>query len=134
PANLGGMFERAQRRHRADAQPAAARRDAGVPALDAAQADELLRPEHAGLHHQHQSGAAGEGTHGRIIRVEQLDRLMKRFRFGEIERDHVILYDAAVASFSRSRLENSFSMSLALERNTGWPMLPSLPASVASTE
>ena len=29
---------------------------------------------------------------------------------------------------------NIFSMSLALERSTGWPMLPSLPASVRSTE
>ena len=38
------------------------------------------------------------------------------------------------ANAARSRVANIFSMSLALERSTGWPMLPSLPASVDSTE
>ena len=46
----------------------------------------------------------------------------------------VIRYSAAAgAKCARSLVAKIFSMSLALERSTGWPMLPSLPASVDST-
>ena len=41
-----------------------------------AQADQPARPEHAGLHHQHQRGAAGDRPHGGIVGVEQRDRLV----------------------------------------------------------
>src|SRR4029079_9076576 len=99
---------------------------------------EFLGPEYAGLHHQHQRGAAGDRPPRRIVGVEQLARRRERGGFGEFERDHrasgAACAGVSCANAARSRLANSFSMSLALERSTGWPMLPSLPASVDSTE
>ena len=54
---------------------------------------------------------------------------------GSASSNGVMLHSAAAcAKRSRSRLTNTFSRSLALDRITGWPMLPSLPASAASTE
>ena len=38
------------------------------------------RPEHAGLHHQHQRGAAGDRPHRRIVGIEQRDRLRRAWR------------------------------------------------------
>ena len=64
---------------------------------------------------------------------EQLDGRRERGRFGEVEGDH-LSSGGVSANAARSRVANIFSMSLALERSTGWPMLPSLPASVNSTE
>ena len=53
----------------------------------------------------------------------------------EFERGHVAVSDAdfELANAARMRSAKRCSMSLALERSTGWPMLPSLPVSVAST-
>ena len=68
-----------------------------------------------------------------VVGIEQLDRLGERCRFGEVERDHRVLR-RGWRERGAQPLANCFSMSLAFERSTGWPMLPSLPASVDSTE
>src|SRR5262249_31631659 len=106
--------------------------DAGEPLLDAAQADEPRRLKDARLHHQHERGAAGDGTHRRIVGIEQRDGLGERARLDEVERNHVACPPDAGANAACRRLANSFSICLALARSTGWPMLPSLPASVDS--
>ena len=62
---------RRERRHRADAKPPGGGGDAGISAFDLAQADELCRAEHAGLHHQHQCSAAGDRPDRRVVGVEQ---------------------------------------------------------------
>ena len=133
-AHVGRALQRAERRHRADAKPVGVGRDAGILALDLAQADELFRIEHAGLHHQHQRGAAGDRAH-RSGRPGSSSLIAAASEVGSA-RSNGIIYPPArtCANAARSRAANCFSMSLALERSTGWPMLPSLPASVDSTE
>src|SRR5262249_48346010 len=122
---------RGERRHRADREAAvAARLDAGN-AADLAQADQPRRPEDAGLHHQHQRGAAAERTHRGVLGVEQAQRLLERRGLEQVEWRHCV---SPAANTARKRSVNFFSISLALAFRTGWPMLPSLPASVESIE
>src|SRR5262249_22025941 len=85
----------------------------------------------AGLHHQHQRGAAAERAHRGVVGVEQPERLLERRGLSQFEGRHPFPPDANAA---RKRSVNFFSISLALARSTGWPMLPSLPASVESIE
>ena len=131
--DLGRALDHRERRHGADREIAVRRgRDAREPVAGLAQAHEPGRAEHAGLHHQHQRGAAGDRPHRRIVRIEQRDGLGQRGRFQELERGHCAAPDAAGANAARSRSANCRSISLALARSTGWPRLPSLPVSAAS--
>ena len=98
---------------------------------DLAQADEPGRAKHARLHHQHQRGAAAERAHRGIVGVEQAQRLLERRGLDQIEWRHCV---SPAANAARKRSVNFFSISLALALSTGWPMLPSLPASVESIE
>src|SRR5262249_42270314 len=90
------------------------------------------RAEHAGLHHQHQRGAAGDRPHGAVLGVEKRNRLLERARLGKLEWNHRAAPAARPAKAAPHLGTNCRSISLALERITGWPMLPSLPVRAAS--
>src|SRR5262249_42028794 len=98
-----------------------------------AQADEPGRLEHAGLHHEHERSAASNRPHRRIVGIEQPDGFLEGRRLGELERGHWTAPLAGAANAAASRDANCFSISRAFERSTGWPRLPSLPVSAAST-
>ena len=100
---------------------------------DIAQADQPRRLEHARLHHQHQRGAAGDRTHRGIVGIEQRDRLAQRSRLRKLERRHGAAPAGLAWNAALMRAANCFSISLAFDRSTGWPRLPSLPVSAAST-
>ena len=105
--DLGRMLERGERRERPDSQL-------------------------AGLHHQHQRGAAGDRPHVGIVWVDQRNRFLKRTRLNQIERRHGAAPGPLLAKAAVSRAINCFSISFAFALSTGCPMLPSFPVSVAS--
>src|SRR5262249_5134684 len=116
---------------RAEPQAAAGGKLDRIPARDAPQRDQPGRMKNAGLHHQHERGAAGDWPHGVVGAVEQRNRFFERARLGQFKRDH----RTPTARCSKAALSFSTkcrSISLALERITGCPRLPSLPVSAAS--
>src|SRR6202000_1789515 len=56
--------------------------------LDAMQADQPRRLEHAGLHHQHQRGATRDGADRRLLWIEQRHLLFERLRLHHFEWNH----------------------------------------------
>ncbi len=81
-----------------------------------AQGDQPARPEHAGLHHQHQRGAAGDRPHVGVVGIDRRDRLFQRGGLDQLERRHGAAPLAkAAASFSLK----CFSISFALALSTG---------------
>ncbi len=89
--HLGRALDHCERRHGADRDVAVgADRDARERIAELAQADQSRRPEYARLHHQHQRGAAGNRAHGRVVGIEQCDRLVQGRRLQEFKGDHVV--------------------------------------------
>src|SRR5262249_36358096 len=127
-----GAFERAERRERAEPQAAVGGKRNLIRPGDAAQRDQPGGMKHTGLHHQHERGAAGDRPHGFVGAVEQRNRLFERARLGQFEWDHRAASTARAAKAAESFSTKCRSISLALERITGWPRLPSLPVSAAS--
>ena len=126
------VFDHGERRERADAQSIAIGCDAAEAAVKLAQTDEPARLEHAGLHHQHQRGAAGDRPHGRIVRIDGGDGVFQRRRLDQFERRHGAASALPPAKAACRFLLNCFSISRALARSTGSPIEPSLPVMVAS--
>src|ERR1019366_543626 len=106
--------------------------DAGKAVAQFAQAYQSARPEHAGLHHQHQRGAAGDRSHLWIVRIDVRNSLLERGRLDQFERRHGAAPGPPLAKAAVSRAVNFFSISFAFALSTGCPMLPSFPVSVAS--
>ena len=83
------MLKLAQGRERADAHfTGILHGDASVFRLEPMQADEPGRAEHAGFHHQHQRGAAGDRPDCRLLRIEHRQRFLQRGRLDHFEGDH----------------------------------------------
>ena len=59
-----------------------------VLGLDLVQTDKQARLKYAGLHHQHQRGPARHGADGRILRIEERNRLFQRGRLRHFEGNH----------------------------------------------
>src|SRR5688500_7230784 len=103
----------------------------GILRLDAAQADEARWSEYAGLHHQHERGAAAHRPHGGIVHLQHVKRFAQRPRLFQLEGNHGA-GAGAVENAARSRSANAFSISFAFDFTTGDPSAPSLPVSEAS--
>jgi hypothetical protein len=76
-AHQVGILEHRERRGGAELELAVDGLDR-AEVLDRREAHELRRPEYAGLHHQHQRGAARNRADGRIVGVEQRDSVFQR--------------------------------------------------------
>src|SRR5579884_3480688 len=129
--HLRRLFDHGKRRQRADTQFASGDSDPPHLAAELAQADELARTIHPRLHHEHQSRSTGDRPHRGIIGINLRDRLFDGGRLHELERGHGAA-SAPGANAASNRSLNCCSISRALARNTGSPMLPSIPVSVAS--
>ncbi len=77
------------------------------------------RLEHAGLHHQHQRGAAAERAYRSVVGIEERQRLLQRRRLGQLERGHGPAPGAPAAKRARIFSTKPFSISFALDLSTG---------------
>src|SRR5215471_9962314 len=134
--DLGRAFDVGEWRQGADHQAAIRRGRNARQSRDFAQTDQPGWVKHAGFHHQHQGGAAADGTHRPVVGIEEAQGLVDGRGFGKLERRHEVTPDVSVGN-GRAKAASIFSanfrsISLALDLSTGWPMLPSLPVMLAS--
>src|ERR1700692_3487062 len=132
-----------QLRQRFVAQPAAGRDGVGIMILPSVRRFLAERAGHSHLRHHGGAAARAQGAIGKQDTGTVARRLDRRIHPGGAGADdqhvgvdvsrfggHGVVWVAnAAASFAA----NCRSISFALERSTGWPSLPSLPAKAAST-
>ena len=127
-------FKTGKRHHCADGKLAIGLRgDAEKVRAQSTQAYEATRPEDTRFHHQHQCRASGNRAHRIVVGLEECNGLLQRRGLREFERSHELLPGSGCANAARILSLNCRSISLAFERSTRCPMLPSLPVKAAST-
>jgi len=117
--HLGGMLDIGERRQRPMTRPPSAPTAMRLSVAILRRLTRRLGAKHAGLHHQHQRGAAAERAHRSVVGIEELQGLLQRRRLGQLERIHGPAPGPPAAKAARIFSTKPFSISLAFDLSTG---------------